>query len=75
MEADQAVKDRAGRVPISWMPTISTWTTVDAFMDHVDFFTIDVADYIGKPADPGSNVEAFIKNNRKLYREPDHRRT
>ena len=31
--------------------------TVDLFMDSSDFFTLDVADFIGKPADPRAIVE------------------
>lgn len=37
---------------------------VDRFVDSSDFFTIDVADYIGKPADATSTAE-FVKNNMK----------
>ncbi|MBN1181974.1 MAG: hypothetical protein JXB49_06785 [Bacteroidales bacterium] len=38
--------------------------TVDAFVDHSDFFTLDVADYIGTKADDAS-ISAFIANNKK----------
>jgi hypothetical protein len=38
--------------------------TVDRFIPHSDFFTIDVADSIGKPADSGS-IKAFT------YRHPE----
>lgn len=34
-------------------------TTVDRFLPSSNFFTIDVADYIGKPAQPG-RVTAFV---------------
>ena len=34
--------------------------TVDRFIPHSDFFTIDVADTIGKPASP-ADVKAFIR--------------
>ncbi|MCQ2066305.1 MAG: tagaturonate epimerase family protein [Bacteroidaceae bacterium] len=37
---------------------------VDRFIEASDFFTIDVADYIGKPA-PCEDVEAFVKANTK----------
>ena len=37
---------------------------VDKFMAASDFFTIDVADYIGKPADPAA-VDAFVAANAK----------
>lgn len=39
--------------------------TVDRFAAHCDFFTIDVADFIGKPADPDA-VEVFMKRHRDL---------
>jgi hypothetical protein len=39
--------------------------TVDRFAPHCDFFTLDVADFIGKPADPAA-VEAFLKKHAAL---------
>ncbi|MCX6907665.1 MAG: tagaturonate epimerase family protein [Verrucomicrobia bacterium] len=39
--------------------------TVDRFMAHSDFFTIDVADSIGKPADPVA-VAAFVERHPEL---------
>jgi len=39
--------------------------TVDRFLPHSDFFTIDVADSIGKPADPKS-VKAFADRHPEL---------
>jgi hypothetical protein len=39
--------------------------TVDRFAPHCDFFTLDVADFIGKPADPAA-VEAFLKRFKDL---------
>ncbi len=36
--------------------------TVDLFMDSSDFFTLDVADFIGKKADK-TNVDKFVKEN------------
>lgn len=38
---------------------------VDRFIDASDFFTIDVADYIGKPADPKS-VDEFVAANSRF---------
>ncbi|MBN2534836.1 MAG: hypothetical protein JXB88_18285 [Spirochaetales bacterium] len=38
--------------------------TVDFFADTADFFTLDVADFIGKPADKES-IRRFIQNNKK----------
>jgi len=37
---------------------------VDKFMDSSNFFTIDVADYIGKNA-PQADMDAFVEANRK----------
>jgi hypothetical protein len=40
-------------------------TTVDGFIDACDFFTLDVADWIGKPADP----RAFLDRHPELAGE------
>lgn len=40
-------------------------TTVDRFLAPCDFFTIDVADYIGKPAD-SSAIDHFVKRRSDL---------
>jgi tagaturonate epimerase len=37
-------------------------SNVDRFIDHSDFFTLDVADYIGKKA-PDADIDAFIKQH------------
>ena len=39
--------------------------TVDRFLAHADFFTIDVADSIGQPA-PTADVEAFVDRHPEL---------
>jgi tagaturonate epimerase len=39
--------------------------TVDRFAAHCDFFTLDVADFIGKEADPDA-VEVFMRRHRDL---------
>src|SRR5580658_3327789 len=39
--------------------------TVDRFIPHSDFYTIDVADTIGKAADAGT-VQAFIRRHSEL---------
>jgi tagaturonate epimerase len=39
-------------------------SNVDKFVDHCDFFTIDVADYIGKKASD-EDINAFVKYNEK----------
>lgn len=38
-------------------------TNVDRFIDHSDFFTLDVADFIGKKASE-SEINAFVENHR-----------
>ena len=40
-------------------------TTVERFLAPCDFFTIDVADYIGKPAEH-SSIDAFLKRHPEL---------
>jgi len=39
--------------------------TVDRFLAPCDFFTLDVADYIGKPAEP-SSIDAFVNRHPEL---------
>jgi tagaturonate epimerase len=39
--------------------------TVDRFLPHSDFFTIDVADFIGKPADAAA-LKAFVDRHPEL---------
>ena len=43
--------------------------TVDRFLESSDFFTIDVADSIGKPA-PAAEVDAFIARHPELAKTP-----
>ena len=43
-------------------------TTVDRFIEPSDFFTIDVASYIGKPA-AGSDISNFVEKHRELAAE------
>lgn len=40
-------------------------SNVDKFLDSCDFFTLDVADYIGKPSTQ-SEIDAFVKLNEKF---------
>jgi len=40
-------------------------TTVDGFLPHCDFFTIDVADYIGQAADAVA-IDGFVRRHRDL---------
>ena len=63
-EADDAVRTLGYRKPYFVDADHINMNNVDRFMDASDFFTIDVADYIGKPADTGS-VACFTENNLK----------
>src|SRR5262245_10031190 len=39
--------------------------TVDRFVPHADFYTVDVADWIGRPADP-KFIQAFVDGHPEL---------
>jgi hypothetical protein len=45
-------------------------TTADGFLESCDFFTLDVADWIGRPADP-ADVRAFVDRHAELDGEPE----
>src|SRR6185503_16099190 len=49
--ADAAVKALGWKLPYQVDADHIRLETVDRFVPHSDFFTIDVADWIGKPAD------------------------
>ena len=63
-EADEAVKALGYCKPFFVDADHINMNNVDRFIDASDFFTIDVADYIGKPADAAS-VDNFVKSNLK----------
>ena len=63
-EANEAVKAMGYSKPYFVDADHINMNNVDRFIDASDFFTIDVADYIGKPADANS-VARFIENNLK----------
>lgn len=63
--ADQAVKTLGWNKPYFVDADHINKTNVDKFVDHCDFFTIDVADFIGKMAEE-SDLEAFIATNKKF---------
>ena len=63
-EADAAVGNLGYDRPYFVDADHINMNNVDRFMDASDFFTIDVADYIGKPA-PESDIDAFVKANAK----------
>lgn len=63
--ADEAVRSLGWNKPYFVDADHINLSTVDAFFDSCDFYTIDVADAIGRPADPGS-VDAFLKRHPEL---------
>ena len=63
-EADQAVRELGYGKPYFVDADHINMNNVDRFIDASDFFTIDVADYIGKTADNGSIVK-FVESNLK----------
>jgi hypothetical protein len=65
MEADRAVKESGWTKNYFVDADHINMGNVDGFVDFCNFFTIDVADYIGKPAKE-SDIEQFIKENQKF---------
>ncbi len=63
--ADAAVKSLGWAKPYFCDADHINLTTVDRFLAPCDFFTIDVADYIGKPADPAS-IDDFVGRHSEL---------
>ncbi len=63
--ADAAVKALGWKKPYFCDADHINLTTVDRFLAPCDFYTIDVADYIGKAAEPAS-IEAFLKRRSDL---------
>ena len=63
-EADEAVKALSYRNPYFVDADHINMNNVDRFIEASDFFTIDVADYIGKPADRDS-IAWFTEKNLK----------
>jgi len=64
-EADAAVKALGWKKPYHVDADHIRLETVDRFIAPSDFFTIDVADSIGQPADPAS-VKAFVDRHPEL---------
>jgi hypothetical protein len=64
-EADTAVKALSWNKPYHVDADHIRLETVDRFIAPSDFFTIDVADSIGKPADP-KTVKAFVDRHPEL---------
>jgi hypothetical protein len=63
--ADAAVKALGWELPYHVDADHIRLETVDRFVPHSDFFTIDVADWIGKPADEGA-IKKFVASHREL---------
>jgi hypothetical protein len=58
-EADQAVSALGWKGPYYVDADHINMVTVNPFLEHSDFFTLDVADYIGSEA-PADELEAFL---------------
>jgi hypothetical protein len=65
LEADVAVNELGWSRPYFVDADHVQLKTVDRFIDPCDFFTLDVADMIGQPADP-ADVSAFLARHREL---------
>jgi hypothetical protein len=63
--ADAAIKALHWNHPYFCDADHITLETVNRFMAACDFFTIDVADAIGKPA-AGTDIDAFVRSHRDL---------
>ncbi len=64
-EADAAVKALGYTGPYFVDADHINLTTVGRFIDHSDFFTLDVADYIGKKASD-TDIEGFVEAHRSF---------
>ncbi len=65
IEADEATRTLEWNKPYHVDADHIGLETVDRFIASSDFFTLDVADFTGKPADP-EEVEAFTERNKHL---------
>jgi hypothetical protein len=63
--ADAAVAELAWKLPYYCDADHINLSTVERFLVSCDFYTMDVADYIGKPAE-NSSIERFIKRHSEL---------
>ncbi|MFZ2286650.1 MAG: tagaturonate epimerase family protein [Bacteroidales bacterium] len=64
-EADAAVRALGFRGPYFVDADHINLNTVSRFIDHSDFFTLDVADYIGKRASD-TDIEGFVEAHRSF---------
>ncbi|MFO1487795.1 MAG: tagaturonate epimerase family protein [Verrucomicrobiota bacterium] len=63
--ADAAIKELGWKKPYHVDADHIRLETVDRFLPHSDFYTLDVADWIAKPADPKA-LQAFVKRHPEL---------
>src|SRR5215510_7369271 len=63
--ADAAVKKLHWKKPYHVDADHIRLETVDRYVPHADFYTIDVADWIAKPADPAA-LKAFVSRHGEL---------
>ena len=63
--ADAAVKALGWKLPWFCDADHINLSTVDRFLDFCDFYTIDVADSIGRPAE-ASSTDAFVRRHTEL---------
>ena len=66
--ADRAVRAAAWDKPYHVDADHINFETVDRFLESSDFYTIDVADWIGKPADAAA-IAGFVKRHAELAGE------
>jgi hypothetical protein len=66
--ADRAVSEAGWKQPYHVDADHINFETVDRFLDASDFYTIDVADWIAKPAD-SEYIAAFVKRHPELMSE------
>jgi len=63
--ADAAVRALDWKLPYFCDADHITFETVDRFLDSCDFYTIDVADFIGQAA-PAADIDNFVKRHQEL---------
>jgi hypothetical protein len=68
LAADEAVRELHWKNPYFLDADHINLNTVGRFLDPCDFFTLDVADMIGKPADP-ADVDEFVAKHPELIGE------
>jgi tagaturonate epimerase len=68
-EADAAVREARWREPYFVDADHVTRRTVDGFLDSSDFFTIDVAEAIGRKPD-GEALDGFLRRNERFVGKP-----